>query len=117
MGFMDMLGGLNSAAMAQAMEQAPKFFTAWTEFMQTLGRKLAYQENVLAGIEARLGHVSRGVDAANDRLILLMSVSNLTPELHDSVVAMANADPRNIEPQPLPDWVYAVRADGGGDDC
>lgn len=75
--------------------QAQEFMTAWLQFMDRLGRKLDYSESKLETLDNRTAYIAREVDTANERLVMLMSETNLTPELHHEALMMANSDPRN----------------------
>lgn len=85
-------------ALPEIMKMAPQaqeFMGAWLEFMNRLGRKLDYSEAKLETLDNRTSYIAREIDTANERLVMLMSETNLTPELHAEALMMANADPRN----------------------
>lgn len=80
--------------------QAQEFMTAWLEFMNRMGRKLDYSEAKLESLDNRTSYIANELDKANERLVLLMSETNLTPELHAEALMMANSDPRNSPDAP-----------------
>lgn len=85
-------------ALPQIMAMAPKaeeFMGAWVKFMNHLGEKLKWSESKLETIDNKLTYVVREIDQANERLILIMAETNLTPTIHDGVIGMAASDPRN----------------------
>lgn len=81
----------------EAFRQAPQFMDAWTKFMLHLRERLSYGESRLETIDNKLSYVVSRVDEANERLVLIMSETNLTPVIHTAALAMAAADPRNME--------------------
>jgi|SRR6185312_8056075 len=87
-----------SKSLPELMKMAPQvsdFMTAWLDFMNRMGRKMEYSESKLETIDNKMTYIARELDKANERLILIMSETSVTPELHGDVLMMANADPRN----------------------
>jgi hypothetical protein len=87
-----------SKALPELLKMAPRaeeFFAAWLSFMDRLGRKLDYSESKLESLDNRTVYIASELDKANERLVLLMAETNLTPELHHDALMMASADPRN----------------------
>lgn len=82
--------------------QAQEFMSAWLEFMNRIGRKLDYSEAKLESLDNRTVYIARELDVANERLVMIMSETNLTPELHHEAMMMANSDPRNA---PSTEWL------------
>jgi hypothetical protein len=77
------------------MAAGTDFIKKWTEAIQVLLDRTKHAESMAAVADSKLDTLVSGVEAANERLILLMAESNLTPEIHSDVLMMANADPRN----------------------
>lgn len=78
----DFMKLLADAQQSNIFADLPKFMAAWTKFMQDIGAATKYNTALLETID--------------NKITLLMSETNLTPELHSDVIAMSAADPRNI---------------------
>lgn len=78
----DFMKLIADAQQSNIFADLPKFMSAWTKFMQDIGAATKRNTALLETID--------------NKLTLLMSETNLTPELHSDVIAMAAADPRNI---------------------
>jgi hypothetical protein len=86
---------LTPANMALVQERIPKFLDDWTKALQILLNRSRDAEAHFLTLENRLDYLVREVDAANGRLIQMMAVSNLTPDIVSETIGQANADPRN----------------------
>jgi hypothetical protein len=73
----------------------PALFDAWRDFMSNMRNKLDRIDTRCERIENRLNYVDGALADIHEMLILMSTETNLTPELHDGVLAMAQNDPRN----------------------
>jgi hypothetical protein len=83
----------NPETMAKAME----FMNAWIAFMNKVGKRI---EDLIAAVERVDNKASLQLDeleTIKEQLTILVSETNLTPQLHERVAAMAADDPRQRE--------------------
>src|SRR5208283_3624326 len=66
----------------EAIARLPQFFDEWLRFMQRIG--------------AQLERIEMRLDMIDSKLQSLLVENNLTPELHATVMQMAQNDPRNM---------------------
>jgi hypothetical protein len=52
-------------------------------------------ENLQTSAVSAIDDTAEAIDDVSDKLTLLMSETNITPELHSDVLQMASTDPRN----------------------
>lgn len=67
----------------------------WKEYQILTRQKLGYLESKAESADNRLTYLCNASDDINEKLILIMAESNITPTLQNEVLAMAQADPRN----------------------
>lgn len=103
MNMFDMMRGLGGAGDNGAgglFGQATEFMTQWTDFMNRLGQSVKFIESQLASIDNRTAYLIKEIDRANEQLLFIINETNITPELHEGVLAMAQNDPRNSPGSP-----------------
>jgi hypothetical protein len=88
------------------MPQAQEFMGEWVKFMRHLKGKLDRIDDRTEAIEnlqtltvPAIDDAAEAIDDVSDKLTLLMSETNITPELHSDVLQMASTDPRNASPR------------------
>lgn len=97
--FMSIAKLANPETMGKVME----FMNAWLAFMHKTGKKM---DDLIAGVE-RLDNKAQyhadNLDEIKEQLAILISETNLTPQLQENVEAMAGYDPRQGEFIPV-EW-------------
>lgn len=89
------MGGADPNADKNIFVQATEFMEQWTVFMNRLGERQKFVESQLASLDNRMSYLVREMDKANEQLLFIINETNITPELHEGVLAMAQNDPRN----------------------
>lgn len=87
-------------ALPEILKMQPKveeFMSAWTAFMNKLGDDVKHQDAMAQTIDNKVSFLITQSEEISDKLTMLMSETNLTPELQNDVWQMAQSDPRNAK--------------------
>ena len=94
------LAKLSQLANPETLGKAMEFMNAWLAFMHKTGKKM---DDLIAGVE-RLDNMAQyhadSLDEIKEQLAILISETNLTPELQERIEAVAGDDPRQRDMVP-----------------
>jgi hypothetical protein len=92
--FMKQFIGLLPPEAIQMISDMPATLDRWEKWMIKHAGMIGHIDGRIETIDNKVSYLCDGVDDVREKLTLLMSESNLTPELHDAIIANSVADPR-----------------------
>lgn len=92
---MEKLAALTSPEMGDLIESLPAKVKEWSDFLARLATGQKRIDESQERIENNLAFIVSQNEDTQQKLLLLMSAGNITPELQHEVEAMATTDPRN----------------------
>ena len=76
------------------MGKAMEFMNAWIAFMHKVGKKMDDLFALVERVDNKAQLQLDELENVKEQLAILVNETNLTPELHDSIVRMSADDPR-----------------------
>jgi hypothetical protein len=93
--FIGKMSAMASPELIAMVETLPQKVAEWSAFLAKLDKALKALDSRGETLDNKIEYLVSASAEISQKLTLLMSESAVTPELHDDVLTMATADPRN----------------------